>query len=85
MVRGCEFQRDRPQITLGPEVRSGVIVGNVFRGPAQITNQSPCGYPDLGEQRNHVVRRNREAIHRDRGQVPPSGLFDLAPLQPFGR
>ncbi len=43
IVRGCEFQRERPQIRLGPDVRSAVIVGNVFQGRRQIRNESTGG------------------------------------------
>jgi hypothetical protein len=41
LVRGCEFrQRNSAQISLGADVRRAVITGNVFSGPAQITNAS---------------------------------------------
>jgi hypothetical protein len=41
LVRGCEFQQDKPQITLGATVRSAVITGNVLAGPERIQNDSP--------------------------------------------
>jgi hypothetical protein len=40
LIRGCEFQQDRPQIVLGPEVRRAVISENLFAGPERITNHS---------------------------------------------
>lgn len=40
LIRGCEFQRDKPHIGLGPAVRRGVITGNVFPGPMRIQNDS---------------------------------------------
>ena len=40
LVRGCEFREDKPQIELGEGVRRAVITGNVFTGPARITNHS---------------------------------------------
>jgi Pectate lyase superfamily protein len=40
LVRGCEFQEDRPQIDLGEDVRRAIISGNLFTGKAQITNHS---------------------------------------------
>ncbi len=40
LVRGCEFQEDKPQIELGETVRRAVIAGNVFSGRARITNHS---------------------------------------------
>lgn len=40
LVRGCEFREAKPQIELGEGVRRAVITGNVFTGPARITNQS---------------------------------------------
>jgi len=40
LVRGCEFQRNLPQIHLGTGVSRAVIVGNVFKGSKRITNLS---------------------------------------------
>jgi pectate lyase-like protein len=40
LVRGCEFRQNKPQIELGKSVRRAVITGNLFAGPARITNQS---------------------------------------------
>lgn len=40
LVRGCEFRADRPQIELGEGVRRAVVTGNVFTGPARVTNRS---------------------------------------------
>ncbi len=41
LVRGCEFQQDKPQIVLEPSVRRAVIADNVFAGPERIANGSP--------------------------------------------
>ncbi len=40
LIRGCEFQQDKPHIALGPNVRSAVVLGNIFTGSAQIQNDS---------------------------------------------
>ncbi len=40
VVRGCEFQEDKPQIELGEGVRRAVITGNLFTGKARIANRS---------------------------------------------
>lgn len=40
LVRGCEFRERKPQIELAPAVSRAVISGNLFSGPAQITNRS---------------------------------------------
>lgn len=40
LIRGCEFQHDKPHVALGPDVRSAVVLGNVFKGSAQIQNES---------------------------------------------
>jgi nitrogenase subunit NifH len=40
LVRGCEFQADRPQILLGAAVRRAVITDNLFKGEARISNAS---------------------------------------------
>ena len=40
LVRGCEFQQDKPQIELGEKARRAVLSDNVFKGKARISNQS---------------------------------------------
>ena len=40
LVRGCEFQQDRPQVELGEKVRRAVISGNIITGKLRITNHS---------------------------------------------
>ncbi len=40
LIRGCEFQQDRPQVRLGKDVRRAVIAENIFTGPQRIDNQS---------------------------------------------
>jgi hypothetical protein len=40
IVRGCEFQEDKPQIELGEEVRRAVISDNLLTGRELITNHS---------------------------------------------
>ncbi len=40
LVRGCEFQEDKPQIELGEAIRRAVIAENIFTGRARITNHS---------------------------------------------
>jgi len=40
LVRGCEFQENKPQIQLGPSVRRAVITGNLIKGKAVIANQT---------------------------------------------
>ncbi len=40
LVRGCEFQADRPQIELGEKVRRAVISDNIITGKPRIENHS---------------------------------------------
>ena len=40
LVRGCDFQEDKPHIELGEAVRRAVISDNLFRGKPRITNHS---------------------------------------------
>ncbi len=40
LVRGCEFQQDKPHIELGEKVRRAVISDNVAPGKLRITNRS---------------------------------------------
>lgn len=40
LVRGCEFQQNKPQIELGTNVARAVISDNVIRGKVRITNHS---------------------------------------------
>ena len=40
LVRGCEFQENKPQIELGEAVRRAVISDNLFRGKPRIENRS---------------------------------------------
>jgi hypothetical protein len=38
LVRGCEFQANKPQIELGEKVRRAVISDNILTGKPRITN-----------------------------------------------
>jgi hypothetical protein len=40
LIRGCEFQEDKPQIELGENVRRAVISDNLLSGTERITNRS---------------------------------------------
>jgi hypothetical protein len=40
LVRGCEFQEDKPQIELGEAVRRAVITENIFTGKTRINNRT---------------------------------------------
>jgi len=40
IVRGCDFQQDKPQISLGREVKRAAISGNIVRGKLRVTNES---------------------------------------------
>ena len=40
LVRGCEFQENKPQVELGENVRRAVVTGNIFTGKSQIENHS---------------------------------------------
>jgi hypothetical protein len=40
LVRGCEFQADKPQIELGEKVRRAVISDNILTGKSRIANHS---------------------------------------------
>ena len=40
LIRGCEFQQNRPHILLGKKVSRAIIAENLFEGPIRISNQS---------------------------------------------
>lgn len=40
LIRGCEFLQNKQHIALGESVRSAVVSGNLFHGPAKIENLS---------------------------------------------
>ncbi len=40
LVRGCEFQEDKPQVSLGPAVRRAVITGNLISGRLRVQDQT---------------------------------------------
>jgi hypothetical protein len=40
VIRGCEFQEDKPQIELGENVRRAVISDNVINGRERIASRS---------------------------------------------
>ncbi len=40
LVRGCEFQADRPQLRLGAGVRRAVVTDNLVKGAPQFQNES---------------------------------------------
>jgi len=40
IVRGCEFQEDKPQVALGADVRRAIITDNLIKGRPAIVNQS---------------------------------------------
>lgn len=40
LVRGCEFQMDRPQVRLGPKVRRAVVSDNVIKGKLRVANET---------------------------------------------
>jgi hypothetical protein len=42
LVRGCEFQQDKPQLELGDSVRRAVFSDNVITGKLRLTNHSKC-------------------------------------------
>jgi hypothetical protein len=40
IVRGCEFQEGKPQVSLGQAVKRAVITDNLIKGRLTIANQS---------------------------------------------
>lgn len=40
LIRGCEFQQDRPQVELGEGIRRAVIADNIITGVVRIVNSS---------------------------------------------
>lgn len=40
LIRGCEFRQNKRHIALGASVKSAVVLGNLFNGPAKIENLS---------------------------------------------
>ena len=43
LVRGCEFQQDKPQIDLNEGVRRAVISDNIVKGALRISNRTKAG------------------------------------------
>ncbi len=41
LVRGCEFQANKPQVDLGTNVQRAVIADNLIRGKLRVNNHSP--------------------------------------------
>ena len=50
LVRGCEFQADKPQIELGEKVRRAVISDNIITGKPRI-DESQQGGGEYQQQR----------------------------------
>jgi hypothetical protein len=48
VLQGCLFDQDKPQVRLGPEVKSAVLMGNQFRGEIRIKNESKGQVEMLG-------------------------------------
>jgi hypothetical protein len=40
IVRGCEFQENKPQVSLGLAVRRAVVSENIIKGKLNVANQS---------------------------------------------
>jgi hypothetical protein len=40
LVRGCEFQQNKPQVDLGADVRRAVVSDNIIRGKLRVANHS---------------------------------------------
>jgi len=40
IVRGCDFQQNKPQISLGRDVKRAVVSDNIVRGKLRVANQS---------------------------------------------
>ncbi len=40
IVRGCEFQENKPQVEIGPAVRKAVITENLIKGKLRVVNNS---------------------------------------------
>jgi hypothetical protein len=38
LVRGCEFQEDKPQVEIGQAVRKAVVTENIIKGKLRVTN-----------------------------------------------
>jgi len=38
LLRGCEFQEDKPQVEIGPAVRKAVVTENLVKGKLRVTN-----------------------------------------------
>jgi len=48
IIQGSRFGQDKPQIRIGPQVRSAVIMGNQFAGEPRIENESKGDVQILG-------------------------------------
>jgi len=40
VLQGCLFGEDKPQVLLGPAVKSAVLMGNQVRGELRVKNES---------------------------------------------
>ncbi len=40
LVRGCEFQENKPQVEIGPAVRKAVVTENLIKGNLRVANNS---------------------------------------------
>lgn len=51
MVRGCEFQQDKPQLELGENVRRAVVSDNLLKGEPRLINHSKLAVKLIGDER----------------------------------
>lgn len=61
LVRGCEFQENKPQVTLGAGVRRAVITGNIVRGKLNVANESKGSVvvnDNAGDELQSETRKN---------------------------
>ena len=82
IVSACDFMADKPPITLGPSLKSGVIVGNRLRGCERVRNLSrghvqiglnsaPAAEPAGGEGEDHtpIAAARKYFAHLREGDV----------------
>ncbi|MGH7951710.1 MAG: glycosyl hydrolase family 28-related protein [Limisphaerales bacterium] len=60
LVRGCEFQEDKPQVELGKDVRRAIISDNILTGAPRIANHSQYAV----SIHDNVGERHKDPTHQ---------------------
>jgi hypothetical protein len=60
IVRGCEFQEDKPQVEIGAAVRKALVTDNLIKGKLRVVNRS-SGVVRLSDNASDDARPGSEA------------------------